>query len=106
MKNLPPSYSRSMSNLKIVNDIGLRNELNKIIELYQHELKGEYEPYTIYQKETGEIYALIHAFYSEKTGILYENINKVAKKDAKFMHEKIRQLQLDYLFVLPYYDHL
>jgi len=95
----------SKTDLKRVDDNQLKKTLADLIEANQSKLSGEYELYTIYQKENKEKYALIYAFYLEKDGINYEDMDEITKKDALHMHSKISGLNLDYLFVVPYYDY-
>ncbi len=102
----PTSISvASKTNLKKVDDLMLEKTLSDLIEANQSQLSGEYDLYTIYRKDDKENYALIYAFYLEEDGITYDSMDEISQKDAKFIHSKIAGLNLDYLFVVPYYDY-
>jgi hypothetical protein len=93
------------TNLKTVDNPLLKKQLADLIEENQSQLSGEYDLYTIYRKDDKETYALIYAEYYEKDGITYDNSQSVAGKDAQHIHELIKGLDLDYLFVVPYYNY-
>jgi hypothetical protein len=93
------------TNLKTVDNPLLKKQLADLIEENQSQLSGEYDLYTIYRKDDKETYALIYAEYYEKYGITYDNSKSVAEKDAQHIHELIKGLDLDYLFVVPYYNY-
>jgi hypothetical protein len=98
-----PSITKS--NLEKIDNSELVKALSAIIEANQLNLLGEYDFYTIYRKENKETYALIYAFYSESNGIFYDEMDEITNKDAKYMHDLISELELDYLFIVPYYDY-
>lgn len=104
--NLSALYNESKPNLKTVDNPQLKIQLADLIEENQSKLSGEYNLYTIYRKDDKEVYALIYADYSEKDGIVYENSQSIAEKDARHMHEQTKGLNLDYLFVVPYYNYV
>lgn len=98
--------NKSKSNLKTLDNPLLKKQLADLIAENQPQLFGEYNLYTIYRKDDKETYALIYADYSENDGITYENSQSVAEKDARHIHELIKGLDLDYLFVVAYYNYI
>lgn len=93
--------------IRIEDDI-LCKRIKKLIKDNDSVLSGELDFYCVYQKPCGSTirYALVHGFYYEVDGVTPENIRQVSFEDAKLIHAKLKEtdIQLDYFFIMPYYE--
>ncbi len=110
-----PDIAQIMKKIQM-DDYGVRSvsgdkklclEASSLVEGCQASLQGEYSFYSICLKGN-QVYGLIHAFYNESSSITEYNVESVVKKDCLYLHQQLKQstLNLDYFFVMPYFDYL
>lgn len=102
------SHINKRPKLITVNDEYLNENLQKLINESQSELRGEYEIYCIYQKPLGSTvrYALTYAEYVESEELKYEDINRIIFEDGNLIHDKLKaaNLECDYFYIMPYFE--
>lgn len=106
-----------MNNMKLINlpiieviqdDKTLEN-LKLLIEKNASLLSGCVLVYDLYKKEDNLSYALLYVDYDESNEVKENNIISIVKKDAAFLKQmlsKNKNINLDYFFIMPYFNFL
>ncbi len=88
-------------------DLILTETVSGFIRNYQHMVRGEYDLYTIYEKENKQRYALIYAEYEEAGKVSEETFEEIVNADTHYLHQKMKEekIPLNYLFVVAYFNY-
>lgn len=88
-------------------DLILTETVSGFIKNNQHMLHGEYDLYTIYEKENKQRYALIYAEYEETGQVSEESFEEIVNNDTRYLHQKMKEenIPLNYLFVVAYFNY-
>ncbi len=89
----------------VLQDETLRQQTEFAIESNQIHFFGELDFYALYLNEQQEKYALIYGFYHESKYSICE-ISSFIEKDLVYLLSLLKQkrINLDYFFLMPYYE--